>query len=130
MAHTRDLLKLINITNGKQFAHLGQAPAVIFFLARDRKNVARLDHRAELHVFDEQGREEEMRIFRPEKIGPVSVDRNCCVNDAQRYANNIIGPGSWSRTPYSNSWIPSEHYEEAILEMHSRLTLAGIDFEE
>ena len=130
MAHTRDLLKLVDVNNGKEFAHLGKAPAVIFFLARDRKNPNKLDHRAELHIFDEQGREDEMKIFRPDKVGPVSADRVQCVQEAQDYANRIIGPGAWSRTPYSNSWIPSEHYEDAILAMQDKLDEQGIVVEE
>lgn len=128
--HTRDLLKLIGVNNGKDFARLGEAPAVIFFLARDRRSPTRLDHRAELHIFDEQGREEELKVFRPEKIGRVSVDRVDCVAQAQEYANQKIGPGPWSRTPYSNSWVPSEHYEEAVVAMDKRLEDAGYNLDE
>lgn len=130
MPHTRDLLKLIGITNGKGFAHLGVAPSVIFFLARDRKNPNHLDHRAEMHIFDEQGREEELKIFRPDKIGPVSLDRVSCVDKAKAYANDIIGEGEWSRTPFSNCWIPSESYEEAVIEMERKLAEAGISLGE
>lgn len=130
MAHTRDLLKLVGVNNGKEFAHLGAAPAVIFFLVKDRKNPNRLDHRAELHIFDEQGRQDETKVFRPEKLGPVSIDRVTCVQLAQTYADEIIGPGAWSRTPYSNSWIPSEHYEDAILAMEEKLEEQGIVIEE
>lgn len=126
--HTRDMLKMVGISNGKEFAQLGQAPAVIFFLARDRRNANKLDHRAELHIFDDQGREEETKVFRPDSLGPVSIDRVAMVDKAQEYANSIIGQGEWSRTPYSNSWLPSEHYEDAILAMEQKLADQGFEF--
>lgn len=119
--NTREQLQLIGIRNGKEFAILGNAPAVIYFLARDKSDSKKLDHRAELHFFDTKGREDETKIFRPDKIGPVSLDRVQCVEQAQAYANGQIGHGPWSRTPYANSWVPSEHYAMAVEILKERL---------
>lgn len=96
----REELAKKGITNGRKLAvHLG-SKGMIFFI---RGEGSWQSARAELR-FRENGVEQTW-TYRPK--GPGAV-RQQCVEDAMAEGSERLGVESWSKTPFSNCWLPSD----------------------
>lgn len=110
-AQIRQELAKDGITNGRKLAdHLGSKGAIFFVRGEGSWQNAH----AELRY--REGGIEHRSTYRP--TGPGAV-RQQCVDDAMEDAAQKLGVNSWSKTPFSNCWLPSEDVSRVHEEFES-----------
>jgi len=101
----RTALAKEDVHSGLELADFTEAPAAIFFVA---KRTGAIPY-AELRYFDDKNDKELRLNFFPEPAARSMGDkRRSALSQAQEAARDLLGIEEWSRTPYSNSWLPSD----------------------
>jgi hypothetical protein len=99
-ARLRAALAEKNIRSGRELAEYLESKGEIYFI---RGEEGWENARAELRYWEDGRRQK--RVYRP-TLG--EYHREECVNQAKEEAAEILGVDSWSRSPFSNCWLPSE----------------------
>lgn len=97
------------IVSSVQLAERLESPAMIFFFAGPK---VRRPH-AELRYWDDKGREQVSEHWPPFLDMTLSACRRKTVGAAQNEAAEVLGLSQWSRSPFSNCWLPSDIVAEA-----------------
>lgn len=93
-----------DVHSGLELADFTEAPAAIFFVA---KRTGAIPY-AELRYFDDAKEKEHRLNFFPEPSARSMGDkRRSALEQAKDAAKDLMGITEWSRTPFSNSWLPS-----------------------
>lgn len=100
------LLRARGITNGRKLADHVDAPAVIYFLAKDSDNNNR--PRAELHYTRNGSRVVSTHLPRQDVLTTLSERRQETVEAAQSVARDLLGVPEWRKAPFGNCWLPRE----------------------
>lgn len=94
-----------DVHSGLELADFTEAPAAIFFVAKRSGAIPY----AELRYFDDENDKELRLNFFPAPTARSMGDkRRSALEQAQEAAKDLLGIQAWSRTPYSNSWLPSD----------------------
>lgn len=104
----RQALRARGITNGRKLAEYmgskdsGPEPVIYFMVENDTQDV-----RAELHyVLDGKP---STAVFEPDDdFEGISQLRRNCLNQAKQEAQEKLSIFEWSRSPFSNCWLPSD----------------------
>jgi hypothetical protein len=100
----RTALAAEDVHSGLELADFTEAPAAIFFVA---KRTGAMPY-AELRYFDDKnGKELRLNFFPLPTARSMGEKRRSALEQAQEAAKDLLGIEGWSRTPYSNSWLPS-----------------------
>lgn len=100
----RTALAAEDVHSGLELADFTEAPAAIFFVA---KRTGAMPY-AELRYFDDKnGKELRLNFFPLSTARSMGEKRRSALEQAQEAAQDLLGIEGWSRTPYSNSWLPS-----------------------
>ncbi len=92
------------VTSGRELASYLGCPAELYFIRGSSDDWS--DCRAELR-FKEDGRRQK-RVYRPVTGGDRRDLVQECLDQAKADASEHLGIESWSRTPFSNCWLPSD----------------------
>lgn len=109
----REVLATKGITNGRMLADHMRSKGVIFFV---RGQGGWISAKAELRYTDEDGHRQR-KVFRPK--GEAAV-RDQCVEDAMTEARKRLGVDSWSKSPFSGCWLPSDDVSKVHEQFENR----------
>jgi len=104
----REALVEAGITSGAQLAEHLKAPAVIFFFAGKDKRP-----HAELRWWDAQRSMKVSNHWPNSPLMTVGTARRRTVEAARQEAQVYLSIFEWSRSPFSNCWLPTENLQRA-----------------
>ncbi len=111
-----------DVHSGLELADFTEAKAAIFFVAKRTGAVPY----AELRYFDDKNDKElRLNFFPAPGARSMGDKRRSALEQAKEAAKDLLGIEQWSRTPFSNSWLPSD----VVSKLHQDFD-AGSDPEE
>lgn len=112
----REALKAKGITNGRRLSEYLDCP-VIFFVVSSRNNYLR----AELH-YKQYGESKSLVRMPDPGLEGLSQKRLNAVNKARTAAEGLcaLQPDEWSRSPFSNCWMPTEKLSQLHEEFENK----------